>query len=39
MALINHGYLSHQNKRINQTAGFRQKNHADDSTTKLLPNR
>lgn len=34
MAIIHCGFVPHQNKSINQTAGFRQNNPADDSTTK-----
>jgi hypothetical protein len=34
MAIIHCGFVPHQNKGINQTAGFRRNNPADDSTTK-----
>jgi len=34
MAIIHCGFVPHQNKGINQAAGFRRNNPADDSTTK-----
>jgi len=34
MAIIHCGIVPHLNKSINQTAGFRQNNPADDSITK-----
>jgi hypothetical protein len=33
-AIIHRGFIPRQNKRINQVAGFRRNNPADDSTTK-----
>ena len=38
MAIIHCGLVPHQNKSINQTAGFRRNNPADDSTTKSYTN-
>ncbi len=34
MAIIHCGFAPHQNKSINQTAGFLRNNTADDLTTK-----
>lgn len=34
MAIIHCGFVLHQSKSINQMAGFRRNNPADDSTTK-----
>lgn len=37
MAIIHCGFVPHQNKSINQTAGFGRNNPADDSITKSQP--